>query len=176
MDSTDFEKLQPDDPNRCQGMSKMGQCVQKKVPGAMYCVMHGGNNQIQAAEKENIRRYRLDKWNARIQEFAESNFVKSLRDEIGILRMLMEERLNACQEPMDLILQSGPISDLVMKIENVVSSCHKLEKSFGQLLDKQAVLNFASNVIGIISELVPDEKVIAEISDRIFRSLAEEKE
>lgn len=120
-----------------------------------------------------MRNYRLTKWQARLSEKADAEGLKSLRDEVGILRICLEERLEQCKEPMDLILHSGPISDMVMKIERVVSSCHKLEGSMGQLLDKQAILQFAQVIIGIIGEeLAGQENKIATIADRIVESVA----
>ena len=86
----------------------------------------------------------------------------------------MEERLNKCSDATDLILQSGPISDLVMKIEKVVASCHKLEGQMGTLLDKQAILQFAQAVISIIaSELEGQEAIIDAIATKILTSLSD---
>jgi hypothetical protein len=80
----------------------------------------------------------------------------------------MEDRLNRCEDEADLLLQSHTISDLVMKIDKVVKSCHQLEGSMGQLLDKQAILQFASEVIGVISiALEGQEDKISEIADGI---------
>ena len=58
--------------------------------------------------------------------------------------MILEEVLNKCKDSKDLILKSSVISDLVVKVEKLVSSCHKMEGSMGQLLDKSAILQFAA--------------------------------
>ena len=146
----------PDDPNRCQGVGKNGQCHYKAVQlpdgtYGTYCKMHGGHKQLESHNNKQIKIYNLGKWQARLEQQAEHCNVKSLRNEIGILRIALEERFSVIHSSTDLILHSGPISDLTMKIEKLVSSCHKLEGSMGQLLDKQAILNFASEVIGVIS-------------------------
>jgi hypothetical protein len=98
--------------------------------------------------------------------------VKSLREEIAILRICLEQRLNKCNDAMDMILQSGAISDMVMKINTVVQSCHKLEGSMGHLLDKQAILQFAQVVIGIVGSVLKDHpEHINTIADEILATI-----
>ena len=134
---------------------------------------HGGNNALRQSKQDSMRNYNLTKWRAQVSQKTDNEGIKSLRDEIGILRVVLEERLNRCADATDLILQSGPISDMVMKIERVVTSCHKLEGSMGSLLDKQAILQFATLVIGIISEEVADDASIERISDRLLAAVGE---
>lgn len=175
-----FERAtQPDHPERCQAVNNKGQCPnlglrRENGEGRFeYCLAHGGNKQREAAQRAGLRNYRLTKWNARLQQFGDAPEIKSLRDEIGILRLLMEQRLEKCKDAQDLILQSAPISDLVMKIDKVVTSCHKLEGSMGQLLDKQAILQFAQQVIGIVGDEVQDEDQLARIANKIVEALGE---
>lgn len=171
-----FERAAPDSPHRCQAVNRQGQCRNKGIPlpdggFAEYCLAHGGSAQQRSAIKESARNYKLDRWRARLNEKADAEGIKSLRDEIGILRICLEERLNRCNDATDLILQSGPISDMVMKIERVVNSCHKLEGSMGQLLDKQALLQFANKAISIISTHVTDENLLTLIADELVEAL-----
>jgi len=169
----------PADPQRCQGViPSKGQCLNKSLEHSDYCAVHGGNKGEEAYEKQQANNYRLFKWKwkNRLNELSESNNIKSLREEIGILRVLMEERLSRIDDATDLILQSGPISDLVMKIDRVVNSCHKLEGSMGQLLDKAAVLQFANEVIEIIDQEINDPEAVKRIADRMLKALAKDKE
>lgn len=152
----------PDDPDRCQANSKYGQCTNKQIEGTKYCPMHGGDRTSNPA-----RNYMLTKFQARLNRMADSPNIKSLRDEIGILRMTLEERLNQCKDSMDLIYQSGPISDLVIKIDKLVLSCHKIEYATGQLLDKQAILQFGTELVTILASEVKDEDILARLSNRI---------
>jgi len=137
------------------------------------CMLHGGNRALEAAKKESLSNYQLTKWHARLQRHTDAPGIKSLRDEIGILRMVLEERLERCTEAIDFVMHSGPISDLVLKIERLVTSCHRLEGSMGQLLDKTAVLQFASVVISIISNEVKDESAMARISNAIVKAIGD---
>lgn len=172
-----FERvLDPADPGRCQGMAGSEQCMNKSLEHSEYCAAHGGNKGEESHERKAANNYRLQqwKWRNRLDELSESDTIKSLREEIGILRVLMEERLRRIEDPTDLILQSGPISDLVMKIDRVVNSCHKLEGSMGQLLDKSAILQYANEVISIIDDEIDDPDVVSKIADRIIDALAQQ--
>jgi len=163
------DRVESDSPDRCQSLYKEGQCPFRKVEGSDYCAMHGGNSVLEAAKRASLRNYKLTKFQARLDRFATNPKVKDLRDEIAILRMTLEERLNSLNGPNDLIIHSHVISDLVLKINTVVSSCHKLENSMGQLLDKQAILQFGSEIIRIISEeITEDPELLNRIADKIM--------
>ena len=106
--------------------------------------------------------YRLAKYQARVDELKEHNEVKTLRNEIGVLRMLLEEKMNRANTDAELVMMAGPISDLVMKIEKLVSSCQRLENSLGNLLDKQQMKNIATQLLNVLTEKVNDLKLSEE--------------
>lgn len=161
-----------DSPTRCQAVTRTGQCPLEAMPGITKCIAHGGSITESNNKKEKIRNYILTKFQAQLERHSDSDNIKSLRDEIGILRFLLEEKLNQCKDNIDLVLQSVQISDLVLKIDKLVSSCHKLEGSMGNLLDKQALITFSGVIIRIISEsLTGQESKINEIADKIMSEL-----
>ena len=162
-----------DNINRCQAVLSKGQCINKQAPGSEYCMAHGGNIGAQREAKQETRNYMLAKWQNKFKDKTSAPGLKSLRDEIGIMRMLLEERLLACHDSNDLILASAPISELLMKVEKLVVSCHKLERSMGELLDKTSMLQFASSVVEIISQHVDPERVNT-ISDDIIKLLGDD--
>ena len=161
------------DPYRCQAIGRQGQCTNKGVrldedKYGGFCRVHGGNKTQEAHEAKKVRNYRLTKFQAQLERQTNSSAIKSLREEIGILRMIMEEKLNRCTDMAGLLLESQQISDLVLKIEKLVVSCHRLEGSLGQTLDKQAILQFASEIISIIgTKLKGQEDLIEEIANEI---------
>lgn len=173
MSDNKFERVADDSPERCQGKYERGQCPYKQVKGSNYCPMHGGHAAVNAQKKENEKMYRLAKWRDRMSDFADSEKVKGLREEIGILRIVMEEVVNKCNDANDILMFSSKISDLAMKIEKLVSSCHRLEASTGMLLDKQAALHLASVIVKIISEYVTDEDLIDKISNDIIGAIVQ---
>lgn len=160
-----------DDPKRCQASNMNTQCPFKRWEPSKYCGRHGGAAEQKKENNREIRNYRLACWQARVDEFADNPKVKSLREEIGILRMCLENVISTCHDPQDIFMMSHKISDMIVKIEKLVSSCHRLEQSTGQLLDKNIALSFASQIVVIISNHVKDPQAIDIITDEIFKSL-----
>lgn len=158
-----------DDPRRCHGIiGGKSQCINKACENSNFCPAHGGNTGAQAAERKALRNYRLNKFHQRIGELGSSDEIISLRDEVGILRLLIEEKLNQCQDTSQLLLISGPLSDLIMKLEKVIVSCNKLESRLGNLLDKTEIINFAQFVVDVISRYVKDDVTLETISKEII--------
>lgn len=166
-------RCEPDDPRRCQARVQQGQCPFLSVEGTSSCPMHGGVGADGAHEEKSKRIYRLTKYRARVGELADHDQIKSLREEIGVLRMMLEEIINRCKDDSDLLIYSSKISDLVMKVEKLVSSCHRLELSTGALLDKAAVLQLASAVVEIISRHVDDQDLVSDIADEILVAVSQ---
>ena len=173
----DIHKIEyPEDPERCKFVNSQGQCFNKGLKmsdGKIldFCGAHGGHRQEAVAQRADLRNYRLTKFHAELQRHAASPHIKGLRDEIGILRMCLEERLNQCMDTHDLILQSGPINDTIIKIEKLVASCHNLEGSMGQLLDRQAIIQFAQEMISIIGDEITDAAIIDRITAKMMSRL-----
>lgn len=161
----------PSDPERCQATGKTGQCPYKAMPGYKICQRHAGQT-LGGEAKQRSNQYRLQVWQTRVDEFAENDNVKSLRDEIGILRMLMEETLNQCKTATDLMIYQSKLSNLAMQIEKLVTSCNRLEMKMGMLLDKSAALSLAGQIVDIISSEIDDPEVIDRISNGIINALA----
>ena len=84
---------------------------------------------------------------------------------------MIEERISQCETEHDLILQSGPISDMIMKVEKVVTSCQKLEERLNLLLDRGTLINFAAQVIQIISSNITDTEVLDQIATEIEQAI-----
>ena len=149
---------------RCEATVKTGQCPHLKQNGTNHCVFHGANSGVEKVNGEAVRNYRLARWQRRVGELADSSGIKSLREEVGILRMILEETLNQCNDSMDLLLYSQKMADLVIKIEKLVTSCDRLENRMGLLLDKASVLQLAQTYVQIINNYVSDPEVIEQIS------------
>lgn len=171
-----FERVPDDSPVRCQGRGgSKGQCPFKQVEGSKYCPMHGGTAAVRAKEEEKKRIYRLQQYAERVGEIADHDQVKSLREEIGIARIVLEQLVNQCTDQMTIILHSSRIADLVTRIQKLVESCHRLEQSTGMLLDKAAALHLASVIVGIISKHVEETDTIDQISSEIVDAIVNSK-
>jgi len=167
-----WEKVDKDDPRRCQGVKPLeGQCSNKAVEGSNFCPAHGGNKGAEALVKKELRNYRLAQFRSRLVELGDNENIINLRDEIAILRYLIEEKMNMCKNSHDLILMSGPLSDLVMKVEKLVNSCNRLESKLGGLLDRAKVLQFAQTIVQIISKYIKDEEALDAVAEEILTTL-----
>jgi len=164
------------DPHRCQATVTHGQCPFRAIDDTPYCPMHSGQSQSSISlEDQKKRNYRLTKWKNRLHEFADNDQIKSLREEIGVLRIVLEETMNKCETSNDIIMYSSRITDTVLKIDKVVASCHRLELSTGVLLDKSAVVQLAGNVVEIIERHVKDKELVNAIAEEILVSIAQTK-
>jgi len=159
------------DPQRCQAVRPTsGQCTNKAVDGSNYCYAHGGNKGVEKKKRENMNNFKLNQYKTRANELNESDKISSLKDEITLLRILIEERWNRCGNQQELLLSSGPISDLIMKCSTVVEKCHKLDARLGNLLDKSKIIQFAQCIIEIVSRHT-DEEILESISTEINEAL-----
>lgn len=162
---------EPDDPNRCQGIHRNGQCRYKAIPTRKYCAMHGGARGRKATLQVMKRQYQLAKWQDTVDAFADDDEVKSLRGEIGIARMVLQETITRCKDSGELLMESARIGELVSKIERLVTTCHRIESNLGMLLDKTKIMALAMQIVEIIGEHVKDDDQIASISAKIVDTI-----
>lgn len=157
-----------DDPStRCWAISGDHQCINKQVEGLKYCPMHGG--QVDQAKVKEM--YRITKWTERINHFKDHSEIKSLRNEIGVIRLIVEEVLDKCQDSQDLLLHSSKITDLIMKIEKIVGTCHKIEVSMGSLLGREQITQLAEQILTIITTHVTDPDILEAIGNQIIEAI-----
>jgi len=162
----------PNDPQRCQNnLQGRGQCKNKAAEGSKFCPAHGGHRARLTKEKESMRNYQLSKFKKRASALSDSEHINSLKDEVGLLRLLIEEKINRCEDTPELLLISGPLSDLIMKCGALVEKCHKLEFKLGNLLDKGKIIQVAQIIIEVISRNIDDEELLEIISEEINTEL-----
>lgn len=168
-----FEIVEVDSPDRCQGVHKKGQCRYKATHPSTFCPMHGANHAINAEQAKAVRMYNLGKWQQTVDDFADDDEVKSLRGEIGITRMMLQEMMLRCKDSGQLVMFSGKIGELISKIERLVVSCNRLETHLGLSLDKGKVLELGAQMVEIISRYITDEDVLSSIGDDIITLIAQ---
>jgi len=171
IDEYKWEKVPEDDPNRCQASAAQGQCPNKAVEGSKFCMCHGGHKAAARNKEERMKNYRLGKFHARAAELGNSDGINSLRDEVALLRMLIEEKIKFCKDEHDLLLISGPISDLIIKVEKVVSSMNKLEDKLGNTLNKEKIIQFAQLMIEIIGRYIENPETLDAIGEDFFAAM-----
>lgn len=115
--------------------------------------------------------YRLTLNRERAEQLTHSANTKSLRDEIGLLRLMVEARLNSCKDDLELALAAPQVAEMIAKVDKLVNSAHRLEGALGLTLDKQALLNFAEKIIAISGRYIAEEK-LGDFGDEILAALA----
>jgi len=140
--------------------------------GATNCQKHGGGAQLQSALKSEVRAYNKVKWIKTITDNATDPAIKSLAMEIGILRMLASETLTRCNDGHDLLMYSGPISDMMTKIQRMVESLHKIDKEASGMLDHKALERFGHDLLDILVDEIEDANVIDRIGLKLGRAIS----
>lgn len=164
-----FTRCEEDDPKRCQSTAGKNQCPYLSVEGSQYCSLHSGGGAGRAkARRDEIDQYRLNTYQQRIKEFSDHPKVKSLRDEVAMLRMVLETIWNMCHSPADIYLQHGKIADLAVKLEKLIVSCNNIEHKNGQMLDKTELLKMVDAILGILTKYIDDPETLRGISDEVF--------
>lgn len=162
-----------DDPERCLGKhTHLGQCGYKRMEGSEYCPLHArlGHHTLKKQEEYN---YNLTKYRARIAQFADNPKVKSLREEIGVLRLLLETTLNMCDTNNKLLIYSGKLADLVSRVERVVNTCNTIETKTGQLLDKSVIMTLVDSILQILIAHISEGDVLDAIGADILQLLGD---
>ena len=170
-DGKSYERVPEDSPERCQATTAKGQCRIKRAPGSNYCPIHTGQSSITVRNAKAVRSYLLDKFHSRVAAMTDSTYLKDLRAEIGITRMLLENKLNSCANNNELLINAPAISDMTLKIEKLVTSCTKLEAQLGKSLDESQLIKFVDTIIETLSAHLSAD-LLKTISEEIQTNLA----
>lgn len=165
------ERVSETDPNRCQGITANGQCIYKAVDGGKMCLAHGGGKERAELKKHGLRNYQLQQYGERVGQLANSDEIKSLREEIGILRMTLESTLNNLKNPNQLLIYSDKITLMVGQIQRLVEAAQKMEERNGNLLDRKVVIIIADSITTIVGQYVTDPDALNVIAEKICESI-----
>lgn len=158
------------DPRRCQSTIRGGQCPHIAIEGTVHCERHTSGGSRQA--RDPIANYKFSQqFHGKIKDFAECEDIKSLRGEIGVLRLMLQSVVNQCSDEDELTLQADRITRLVGEINKCVVNCQKLEESAGQLLDKTVVVNIGAMIVGVIDKYVEDKTILDVIGQEIYANI-----
>jgi hypothetical protein len=146
-----------------------------KYEGITTCPQHGGVQHAKHRDVKAASKYRLQIWQERLEEFTQANQHKDLKEEISMLRMLLETMWTECQNKNQLMLYSHRIGNLTVQLEKLVSSCERIEKNSGIHMDKTSALTLASKIVDVIGGLVDDAELVDRISSGIIDVLKDLK-
>lgn len=156
------------DPNRCLGGTTTGQCMNHKITETDFCPVHGGPSILAKQEQGAIKRFKKSRWFTQLSaEHGDQDSLKSLTGEIALLKVLQSEILDRCKTQHELIMNQGQLSDLIVKTEKLVTSAHRLQKDLNGLIDREVLMNFASQIVEIITAELTDQDARARVSLKI---------
>lgn len=165
------ERVAENSPFRCQAVHQGGQCIYKRTEHSQFCPLHGGTRDEETFQKYRLAKYRLTQYGGRVAEFACDDEIKSLREEIGILRMTLETLLNQLTDKNKLLLFIDKIQHLVGQITKTVESAQRMEEKTNTLIDRKVVIVIADSMVGIVSQYVKDPDELNMIAEKICASI-----
>ena len=162
------------DPARCQAMiPTRGQCPLVQVEGSDYCPCHGGNKAAEAAEKGRMHRYRAAKYQTRLDELTDANSIKSLRDEIAVVRLLVQNHLKFTDDDASHLLLYAPvIQTLVRQVESLSVSCAIVENKLKEFMDTGNAMEMASDILYAVQKVLPDSEISQSVQSEMTEVLA----
>lgn len=181
-----FQRVEPDDPNRCQATHARFQCPFRAVgsrirnpknpdeliwEGPKYCPRHSGTQQTTESKTATTRIYLSALWKDKIGQQADHPKYKSLREEMGILRMTLDRKLDSCTDNTELLMYAGAITEMVREIGSLAKTAHAIEKDMGHLLDKPQAEAWIQELLGIISMYITDPATLQILAEDMILSL-----
>lgn len=166
MDEVKLIRCEPDDPRRCKTAHTGQQCPYLAEEGDEYCMRHA-YHVSKKVQKASVRNYHLTKFRARLEQKLESPKIKTLTEEVGILRLVLEAVLEKVQDDFELILYSSKITELVTSIRSTLEVSMKIEEKANLTLDRAQTMVIATKIIDIISKNIAEEKV-SDVAEQIL--------
>jgi hypothetical protein len=128
---------------------------------------HGVKRDLVAEQDTKLYQIHKAEYRERLAKLDEHEEAKSLRKEISLIRLLIEERFNLIQNDSDLLAACGTLNSLVLTAERLVQSAHKLEASLGTVLDKSTLYEVGDNIVTLLVKELKDVPGYEDIVTRI---------
>jgi len=131
-------------------------CEEEAIEGSYYCQKHGGFVEIQKKNRAAIYNFNKTKYMkelaARSKEMKASPEFTSVKEELGILRVVLERLLDRIESDDELLLRQGEIMGLIDKIEKLTKTVREAEKELGVLLSRDQM----KEVVGLLVKTIED--------------------
>ncbi len=137
-----------DSPNRCVRNDRITgeQCEYAAVPGQEYCSKH--MNCIQHIQKkQSIARYKLAIYQDQIDDQLSRSDIKSLSDELLLVRLCTQSILDLCNIDIEFQRFSPQLTMLLNLTVDIATTVHKIQVATANLLDKGLLLDLAETII-----------------------------
>lgn len=123
-------------------------------------------------EKDRVQNYLISDPERQKQFDYHSGSIETVRQEIGLLRMLLYERVNLARTEADRINAFQVIHPAVVTINKLVDSLGKLERQTNTVLEKESATQLAKMIGTILVEEIAAVDPSGEIVDRVASRIA----
>lgn len=161
------------DPRRCKASVGTGQCMTVALDGSDYCRVHAGSYR---PPEKGVRGYLLARAQdrAKLAAFAESDGIKSLREEIFLTRMMIENLLILSgQSDVEQLAVYGRVNSHMLTLEKLVKSCNQIEEKLGNLLSKPTLIRVGQAICGAITRRLEGLPNYEQIVDPLIADIIE---
>lgn len=168
-----LNRVGPDHPRACQGNTGNGPCCYEAMEGAQFCGLHGGGGTSAAQARRELKNYKLNSiYSDRVKEFGNSPGIKSLTDEIALLRTALEVIYNGIKTENEMLLYSDKVERLAKSIQGLLETAQKLQEKNKELLGRDVVIAIFDSLMEKICERVSDPDVILALANDGYNIIA----
>jgi signal transduction histidine kinase len=114
------------------------------------------------------------KLRARFDQLSGSESLETVKDEVILLRTLINERLNFARSESDKIVAFQTIHPALSTLNKLVESLGKLERQTNVVLGKGALNKLSDTIVQILIEELCDIEDYESIIDRVASRIASE--
>ena len=152
---------------RCQHSGPRGQCSRPAVDGSNFCLSH-------CKESDLIKGYRLADTDLRqrFDELSAMDSIETVRQEVRLLRTLIEDRINLARNEAERITAFQVVHPAISTLNKLVESLGKLERQTNEVLDKGALTKLSDDIVTILIEELCDIDGYTDIIDRVASRIA----
>ena len=135
-----------------------GNCPYERLEDHDMCRIHAGAKQLSPTKQLKQTRYDLaeteylTRLNNRISDKATDPEQHTLRKEIGIVEIMMEERLNTISSNAELIVFQDEIANLIARIESLKKTDLAMAKEKKDLIPLDDVFGLAQQLLSVVTK------------------------
>jgi len=155
-------------PEVCQGTTKLGPCVYKRMPGTSLCPMHGGQASQGPYQRTQLKNMIISNFAAEAAQRHANGELKCLTDEIVVLRVTLEAIFNKCENPNDLLIYSDKFANLANCINRQVETLQKIEERTEELMDRQTLYKICDKITEILVQNIKDTELLGKVGNEIY--------
>lgn len=158
--------------DKCEHTGTRGRCDLDSVEGSQFCAKHSN-------EADRIKGYRLSspELRERFEHHSRSDLFSSLRQEIDLLRAMIEDRVSQADTPAERIAAFNAVRPALVDVVKCVETLSKLERQNNIVLGKEALSWLSKEIINILigelEQVQGYERIVDRVAQRISKAIAE---